>query len=1235
MKKLSFPFIFLLPFFSYSLDWNTSFQTKRFIENKSQFDGRNNLPGTKILYAVDWDAAQIYFTKQGLTYRFDKAERKKEKENEWGKKFRSEKEFREHEKEEHSAKITTALIHLQWENANPDAEVTGEDKSEDYFSYATAAGKNSNFIPAYKKLIYKNLYPNIDVEYIFPEGKEGIKYSLILHPGADVSKVKMKYSGPEKIFTDAEGNIHIPTLFGDIIDHAPFTFYESNHKKISSSFSVKNNVVSFSLPDGEGKANAAIIIDPWTVSPVFTGGLNKAWDVETDYAGNVYVWGDSVTKLKKFNAAGAIQWTYNSGWAASGNWIGTLITQPQTGESYVTSGSSAVIRKISTAGTQAWTANGGSNDEYWHGSFNCDYTQLVMGGTRLTFNPMLQLTGEGRAYTINLTNGSVISSVAVAKVVSFQPFPPPFPAVTNPNEIRALCKAPNGDYHFATFDTIGSFTTALAINYRAATTYTFSYGCAGYGVTNQGVNAIAATNSDLYTLTGATLYRRNISTGAIVNQVSVPNGITTTASGQISMGTGGIDIDSCGNVYVGANGKIHKYDAGLNLLSSANVPAEVYDVAVNTNGEVVACGNGFAASVNMSACKKVSPVCSTSSLAVTAAGVNPKCNAQCNGTATATVSSGTSPYTYTWSNGQTTSTATGLCAGNYTVTVKDASGATSTATVSITQPPAIAATTTITSSSCGGNNGSAAVSSSGGTSPYTYSWSSGQSTSSVSNLSAGNYSVTITDANGCTTSATALITTTPSLSVAVTPTNLLCNGGSNGSASANASGGTAPYTYSWSSGQTTSSVSNLSAGTYTIIITDAAGCAGNQTVSISQPPVITSSVSVTNTTCGSSTGAATVTATGGTGNLTYSWSSGQSTSSISNLAVGNYTCTITDANGCTQTQTANIANANGPNVSASSTNTVTCNGGSNGSAAAAVTGGSAPYTYWWSSGQTISSATGLSAGTYTVVVTDASGCSNLQTITIAQPPAVTATLSSTPANCGTSDGTATANPSGGNAPFTYVWNNFQGTQTATGLSSGTYSVIITDANGCSQTFSVSVGLTGGPKAVAGTSSAIPFGSSVQLSSSGGTTYSWFPSGGLSCTNCANPVATPTASTQYCVSVSDTSGCADTACVKILVEPPCGSGYFLPNAFSPNSDGENDVLKIFPPEIVACIKEFKLAIYDRWGEKVFETTNASQAWDGVPMRQGKVMDSEVVVYVLHIVFVDETTVDKQGNVSILK
>src|SRR6185503_14839036 len=181
-----------------------------------------------------------------------------------------------------------------------------------------------------------------------------------------------------------------------------------------------------------------------------------------------------------------------------------------------------------------------------------------------------------------------------------------------------------------------------------------------------------------------------------------------------------------------------------------------------------------------------------------------------------------------------------------------------------------------------------------------------------------------------------------------------------------------------------------------------------------QPPVINLTTSSTASSCGASNGSATVNATGGTGGFTYSWSPGGGiTATISNIAAGAYTVTVTDGNGCITNAGVNVVNNGGATATIQNTTNVTCNGGSNGTATVSVTGGTAPYQYSWSpSGGTAASASGLATGTYTVTVTDANGCISSATVFINEPTAITATTSSTPATCGTANGSASVNANG-------------------------------------------------------------------------------------------------------------------------------------------------------------------------------------------------------------------------------
>ena len=533
------------------------------------------------------------------------------------------------------------------------------------------------------------------------------------------------------------------------------------------------------------------------------------------------------------------------------------------------------------------------------------------------------------------------------------------------------------------------------------------------------------------------------------------------------------------------------------------------------------------------------------SVSATTSKTDVSCNGGSNGTATVTASGGASPYTYSWApSGGTAATATGLAAGAYTVTVTDNNTCSTTKTVTVTQPTALSATTSKTNVSCnGGSNGTATVAVTGGTPSYTYSWApSGGTAATATGLAPGTYTCTITDANACTLTKSFTITQPTALSAnIITQTNVACNGGSNGSATVSVTGGTPAYTYSWApSGGTAATATGLAAGAYTVTITDANSCTATQSVTITQPTAMSATTSKTNVSCnGGSNGTATVVASGGTGagTYTYSWApSGGTAATATGLAVGNYTCTITDANSCSITRGFTITQPTALSASTSKTN-VSCNGAANGAASVSVTGGTPSYTYSWApSGGTAASATGLAAGTYTVTITDANACSITRSFTITQPTALSANIiTQTNVACnGGSNGSATVSVTGGTPAYTYSWAPSGGTAaTATGLAAGTYTVTITDANACTSTKSVTITQ---PTALSSTilsqtNVACNGGSngSATVSVTGGTpsyTYSWAPSGGTAAT------ATGLAAGTYTVTITDANACTSTKSVTI-------------------------------------------------------------------------------------------------------
>ncbi|TNF26114.1 MAG: hypothetical protein EP314_06155, partial [Bacteroidetes bacterium] len=568
-------------------------QHQRFIENKGQFDRFNADAGAPVLYAIDNGQSMVLFTRNGYTFRF--AEKYKNPDRKRG----------QRDKARYLEQV--AAINVAWNGSNNSCTLEAVGATQDRNTYAMLQPDGSERqvenVKGFEKLVYHSVYPGIDVEFTFHE-IEGFKYDLILHPGADVSRINMLYSEDYLPKIDENGNLVVATGFGDIVDHAPVAYYEDGAREsVSASFAVDRNKVSFEL-DGYDN-DRELRIDPWVTTPAFpnSGGI---WDIDVDNLGNVYVYGgDTPMRLRKYDAAGALQWTYNTPWDSANYWIGTMITEPNTGDCFITAGTDPRIQRVSTGGSMIWNASGGAFDEYWKFSFNCDNTRLYLGGTRLSIGGVGGvIDGYGYVFEIDMNNGSQLNNVEVASTT-----PGPLGLVANPNEVRAMCPSSNGKYYYMTLDTIGVFDENLVLGYQENHGYNFSYQVAGYGVTNQSINAMAATTDHIYTTNGSILEKRNIVDASVIASVAIPGGNTSSQLGFSSAENGGLALDSCGNVYVGSGNGVYKFDADLSQLGFQSTPARVYDVAVNAAGEVVACGQGFVASLNLAPCAPPKAVC--------------------------------------------------------------------------------------------------------------------------------------------------------------------------------------------------------------------------------------------------------------------------------------------------------------------------------------------------------------------------------------------------------------------------------------------------------------------------------------------------------------------------------------------------------------------------------------------------------------------------------------------------
>lgn len=526
----------------------------------------------------------------------------------------------------------------------------------------------------------------------------------------------------------------------------------------------------------------------------------------------------------------------------------------------------------------------------------------------------------------------------------------------------------------------------------------------------------------------------------------------------------------------------------------------------------------------------ISGILSGQSLQVTVSKNNVSCFGGNNGTAMASPAGGVQPYTYHWNNNASTATITGLTAGTYSVTVTDANQATAVGSVTVGQPNPLGVQTYVQSQICGiVPDGKATAVPFGGTPPYTYLWNNNGTTAQIIGLTAGTYTVTVTDSKGCTTSGSATVYFwNEGIWLMDTAANVSCFGQGDGFAHVSAMSGTPPYTYLWSTGDTTPDAFNLAPGIYEVTVTDANGCSNFTSDTITEPAALTCQTSTVPGACGLS-GSATVNPAGGTAPYTVLWSTNSTSLSIT-APPGMYSVTVTDANDCTCSSDVTIGSTSG-SLSAN----ITVNAGAGctigGDATATASGGTGNYSYLWDNGQTTAAANNLTVGNHVVTITDnTTGCTGTATANIpAAPQLVGSAALVSNATC-LLGGSATASATGGTTPYTFHWDNGQTTATATNLSAGPHSATITDAKGCIATATVMIGQNQGPTVTAAvvSNATCTTGGSATANATGGAgsyVYLW---DNMQTTSTATNLSVGA----HSVTVTDGAGCSATASVTI-------------------------------------------------------------------------------------------------------
>lgn len=641
--------------------------------------------------------------------------------------------------------------------------------------------------------------------------------------------------------------------------------------------------------------------------------------------------------------------------------------------------------------------------------------------------------------------------------------------------------------------------------------------------------------------------------------------VTITEPAVLSLATSSVDVScnglSNGSAAVVVSGGTPGYQIGWSNFqtgdSISGLSAGVYTVAVvDTNG----CTDSASVTINQPA-----------PLGTTVTGTDALCNGDSSGCAEVAVVGGSGNFVYTWSNGMMGDSICGLPAGMIYVTVSDTANGLTNCTVTdsiiIGEPAALTLTPDSVSGTCGLPNGIAIVVASGGTpgtTGYTYVWNTSpvQNTDSASGLAAGMYQVVIADSNGCTDSAQISIGDLAGPVIAVdTVIDESCFGYQDGSAAVSVSGGNGTLNITWTTNpvQTGPVATNLTNGNYFAVVSDSNNCLDSAAISINSAPQIIVNLQVNSAACGQGTGTAIVSASGGAGGFTYQWSTSpvQTADTITGLPPGNYTVTVTDGNGCTETAVAVIQNTPGPSATIQGVSNVLCNGGNDGQATAFSASGTLPFTYLWSDGQLTQTATGLSAGTYSVTITDVNGCADSTTVFITEPQPITGNLTTTQVSCNATspDGTAFISVTGGAQPYNFLWGGGQTGNYIQNLPAGPVSVTVTDANGCQVVFNDIIGEEPRPTAVAGPAASFcegEGGAQIFVTGSGGTQpyyYTWWCDStntycGLDSVFDNDPIANPTVSTWYYVQITDNNGCVsniDSVFVTVLPKPVVDAG----------------------------------------------------------------------------------------------
>lgn len=698
-----------------------------------------------------------------------------------------------------------------------------------------------------------------------------------------------------------------------------------------------------------------------------------------------------------------------------------------------------------------------------------------------------------------------------------------------------------------------------------------------------------------------------------------------------------VSTSSAGNI------QLWSWDFGDGTTSSDQNPIHTYSGVGTYNVSLTI--------VDINGCSNVfsNPVVINDSILINETITEPLCNGDSNGEILANASLGFGPsagfggYSYEWDNGPTTASNSGIAAGIYSVTVTDGV-CSSIKEIIVTEPQILNISSSSTDVTCfGANDGSINIQISGGTQPFTFMGAPVPGNNLTMNgLSPGVYAGQIIDANGCTANASETITEPSAIQLSEIHTNVSCFEGADASITVTASGGTTPYSFEWSDMATSQNRTGLTVGSYDLTMTDINSCTETINVVITEPNEIVVQETHQDVSCfGDTDGSIQLNPSGGTGNFVYSWSPNISNNDLATqLASGSYEVSVSDQNNCEVVTLIEILEPD-ELLNITTLTDESCFESNDGSILLNVSGGNTPYTFdFIENNDTTQSTTGdfnnLSPGMYNFIVTDFNGCKlvfneEIQAATLLEANSISQQMSC--ANSG--DGIVDLQINGGAQPYSFEWSNGRQSENIDMLYPGVYSVTISDFNGCTTELSDTINEM--EEIWVSTDSTvynIKIGDSVIINSSSFTdgrdivSYEWEPfSGGLTCSDCSSITANPIYSTEYTLSIIDANGCIADTTFEIVVDDE--QVFYAPNIFTPNGDGRNDVYGIS----AKGVENFKLRIFDRWGNLLFVTDDINEKWDGT--YKGKQLTSDVYIYSVYASFLNKSSRREKGSLTLLR